>query len=126
MIRILARNNAKTVNIIYVKYNLKIVKCQVTELEEGGLMLPDVKNESVLLVLDELKQRLEWAYACKSKEIFHTEYTAIGKLTEEYHEYLKAVHDKNHVDFRKSELFDIAIVAIHALASYSDGMKIRA
>ncbi len=92
---------------------------------DNEVVLPEVAEDNVLHVINEIKLRMSNEYKKKSRSRFYSEYEVLGKLAEEQHEFLEAIHQRKTLEEKQGELYDIAIVAIHALASYEVGMKQR-
>ncbi len=68
------------------------------------------------VIIEDFKPQLRKAIKQKGSGSYSSIHEILGLLTEEYHEIIDAVHKKDVKDV-KSELIDVAIVALWGVAS---------
>lgn len=80
---------------------------------------PQLGSEEVDAVLAELRERIlnEMQPENKGQGVFVSQHEALGVLTEEYHEVIQEVRSDFPTNCYVDEMFDVAIVAVWAIAS---------
>ena len=88
-------------------------------MDQEKIITPELMETSKKEVLTRLAKRVEE----KGRAAFHSEHEASGKLVEEMMEFIVGIQRRDSMDAKISELEDIAVGAIWAIASYHAGMK---
>lgn len=88
------------------------------------------KNEEIFItpeLIEKAKERIMKRLALRIEEKgqkgFYSEHEAIGKLSEEMLEFQIGIWKRESMEEKISELEDLAVGAIWAIASYDAGMK---
>jgi hypothetical protein len=77
---------------------------------------PDMGHDDVERIITGIKDQLYRVVAKKGTGCFISRHEVLGSLTEEYNEFVEAIHSKNNVSIM-DELTDVAIVSIFGLIS---------
>lgn len=77
---------------------------------------PQVPDAAIYDALDYVRKQLEERIHEKGRGIFISPHEALGIITEEFHEYLDAVHNDSPIS-RERELMDIIVPAIFEIIS---------
>jgi NTP pyrophosphatase (non-canonical NTP hydrolase) len=80
-----------------------------------------ITKETLCLVLDQLKKRLEEKKS--NGKSFSSEHEVLGKIHEELYEFTQAIHERQDRELKKEELLDIALNCIWGACGYEQGMK---
>jgi NTP pyrophosphatase (non-canonical NTP hydrolase) len=78
---------------------------------------PQLTEEQVMAAVEKTLEKLKFRLNQKGYGTFSSRHEILGVITEEYKEFVDAVHSKNY-DEMKSEIIDLAVGCIFGLACF--------
>ncbi len=76
-------------------------------------------DEQVMKAVDKTVEKLKFRLKQKGYGTFASKHEILGVITEEYKEFVDAVHSKNYEEM-KSEIIDLAVGCIFGLACFEE------
>jgi NTP pyrophosphatase (non-canonical NTP hydrolase) len=77
---------------------------------------PAIDEKRLDYILDTVTKRALLLWKKRERKVWVTPQEALGVITEEYHELIEAIHSNDRSE-EFSELLDVAVAAIYAMAS---------